>query len=169
MTIIVERALSRMARPARVLFAALFTVAALWTLTVTARALGALATEAPSTLLAPAAYMLLLGCCVTLRDPDDLLARRVLYWASQIVLVRYLVWRAAATLPPVRIAPGALAAYGFLALEIFASWLTFMGSRNLLRRSRRSAEADSWRGWYGARPPRVAVLIATYDEPPEVL
>jgi cellulose synthase (UDP-forming) len=114
--------------------------------------------------------VVLLSICVRRRRYDDPATRRLLSWVQLVIVVRYLVWRALATLPSPAWTPGALGAYGFLAAELFAGWLEYyMGGRNLIHRSSRSAQADRRPAWYGARPPRVAVLIPTYNETEEIL
>jgi cellulose synthase (UDP-forming) len=93
-------------------------------------------------------------------------AHRALFLAVSTALgLRYLHWRVTETLP----AADAWASYAFFALEAMA-FLSAVSAAVLMARHRdRGAEADAGEGWWGTAPPRVVVLIATYNEDAEVL
>ena len=96
--------------------------------------------------------------------------RTLVFGVALLLALRYLYWRAAHTLPPPGWTAEFLASSGFLALEITAA-LGSLSSFVLLCRTReRSAEVDELTARpLAAEPPRVAVLIATYNEGPDEL
>jgi cellulose synthase (UDP-forming) len=97
------------------------------------------------------------------------IVRHLLVAFSTIVVVRYCIWRTLVTLPELDGSPRSLAAYAFFALEMTATYQAIKDFYWYRRTVDRSAEADRQLDWYGASPPRVDVLIPTYNEPWEVL
>ena len=84
---------------------------------------------------------------------------------------RYIGWRFAATLPPLGLRPESLYAWMFATVEAFAALGCTLNFITLSRVSDRGAEATNNRRWLDAlpRPPRVDVLIATYNEDEAIL
>ena len=102
-------------------------------------------------------------------DPKRRLHRSLLLGVAGILALRYLWWRGTETLAP----PA-------LSFDMVASWLLFLlealsviGSLSafliLSRFKTRSGEADTHAEWWGTKEPRVAILIATYNEDKEIL
>jgi len=94
--------------------------------------------------------------------------RRVIIAFALAMFARYLVWRIV-SLPPLAWTFRSMGTYGFLVLELMASYLWVFDLLCLKVTVNRSAQVDAQLGWYGDKPPRVDVLIATYNEPWEVL
>jgi len=102
-------------------------------------------------------------------DPKRRLHRSLLLGVAGILALRYLWWRGTETLAP----PAS-------SFDMVASWLLFLlealsviGSLSafliLSRFKTRSGEADTHAEWWGTKEPRVAILIATYNEDKEIL
>ncbi|WP_417725624.1 glycosyltransferase [Salipiger sp.] len=105
----------------------------------------------------------------SLVNPRSTLHRSLLFAVAFALAIRYAWWRATETIAP----PG-------LTIEMLASWslfgiemLSLVGSLSafviMSRVTLRSAEADAHAGWWGTDEPRVAILIATYNEDRDVL
>lgn len=78
--------------------------------------------------------------------------------------VRYLVWRVTETVAPLGLTLDALASWSFALIEA-ATIISSLSAFLVLSRHRsRSADADANLGWVEASSPRVAVVIATYNE-----
>jgi cellulose synthase (UDP-forming) len=123
------------------------------------------ATESALALLLVLAQLLLLP---RLRR-DDQLVRRTLLVINAVLLGRYLLWRLLYTLPPFQWTASALTTYAFCIFEILMAVVLLRNQRVLARPIRRSREATEHRLWFAARPPRVAVLIATYNESADII
>lgn len=110
---------------------------------------------------------LLLSAVLNRKKP---LHRSLLFLIGGLLSLRYLYWRATATLVP--FSDGidwffSWAFFGFEAASVFSSLSAFA---ILSRTSDRSLEVQSNLAWWPPdQPPRVAVLIATYNEEREVL
>jgi len=109
------------------------------------------------------------GVLSALIDPMRNLHRSLLLGIAALLALRYTWWRATETLAP----PG-------WTFDTIASWLLFalealsiLGSLSafliLSRVKLRTQEADTHADWWGAQEPRVAILIATYNESKDVL
>ncbi|EPX76585.1 glycosyltransferase [Salipiger mucosus] len=102
-------------------------------------------------------------------DPRRSLHRAVLLGIAAVLALRYAWWRGTETLAPFGPSFDALASWALFSLE----GLSLVGSLSaflIMSRVRlRSEEADANRDWWGAREPRVAILIATYNEDRDVL
>ncbi|MDQ0314557.1 glycosyltransferase [Amorphus orientalis] len=98
------------------------------------------------------------------------LHRTIVFATAGLLAMRYVWWRATETLAPFGLTWDCLASWSFFALEAGAV-LSSLSAFTLLSRVRhRQAEADANAGWWApGRPPRVAVLIATYNEDRDVL
>lgn len=95
--------------------------------------------------------------------------RAVLLAIAGALALRYLWWRATSTIAPLGLTWDCLASWTLLALE-GASLLASLSSFVILARTRdRRDEATQNAAWWGDAPPRVAILIATYNEDKEVL
>jgi cellulose synthase (UDP-forming) len=120
---------------------------------------------------APAA--LVLGLCLVvlpLARPDQQPVRAAALLVVVFLAWRYTAWRIFETTAPLDWTVDALASWSFAALEtgtVISSTLAFA----ILSRTRsRSAEADRHAGWWlPGRPPRVDILIATYNEEAAIL
>uniref|UniRef100_UPI0013DD06A8 glycosyltransferase family 2 protein n=1 Tax=Sandarakinorhabdus rubra TaxID=2672568 RepID=UPI0013DD06A8 len=90
-----------------------------------------------------------------------------------LVAAAYLHWRLGITIPWDSPWPALGFALFCLAVELFALFDAAILFAALLRRANRSAEADAGEARLAARPrhlwPAVDLIIATYNEPPEVL
>ncbi|MFN3973316.1 MAG: glycosyltransferase [Gemmobacter sp.] len=103
-------------------------------------------------------------------DPRRTLHRAVMLAIAVALALRYIWWRATETIAPFGLTLDWAASWSLLALEV-ASLLGSISAFVILARTRdRSPEADRNLGWWGNEPPpRVAILIATYNEEMEVL
>ncbi len=117
--------------------------------------------------------LLVLGVALLLPlyvDRDKTGHRAVLLGAAVLLGVRYIWWRATETIAPFGLTWDCAASWSLLLLELGAIIGFFNASILMMRRRDRSAEADAHDGWWDpAAPPRVALLIATYNEEQEVL
>jgi cellulose synthase (UDP-forming) len=120
--------------------------------------------------LAPAA--LVLALCLLLLTPGraDGTMRAVALAGVVLLAWRYMAWRFMETIPPPSLSLDAVAAWSFALLEagtILSSTLAFA---ILSRTCDRTAEADRNAGWWQpGPPPRVDILIATYNEEESIL
>ena len=102
-------------------------------------------------------------------DPLKGWHRSLLLGIAGILALRYMWWRATETLAPFELGfnmIGSRLLFGLEALSIFGSLSAFL---ILSRYKLRSEEADANLGWWGNAEPRVAILIATYNEDREIL
>ena len=81
---------------------------------------------------------------------------------------RYVYWRITETVPAGS-GPDALAGWAFVTIEALTLVSSTLAYLILTRRRDRHEEADRNLRWWGARPPRVDIYIATYNEELEVL
>jgi len=102
-------------------------------------------------------------------DRRNDLHRSLLFGLAVIFALRYAWWRGTQTLAPPGFTIDALASWSLYGMEM----LSLIGSLSafvIMSRLRlRSTEADTHAGWWGATEPKVAILIATYNEDREVL
>lgn len=103
-------------------------------------------------------------------DRTRSLDRAVLFACAGLLALRYFWWRGSETLAPMGWTLDFAASWLFFGLEA-AAILSSLSAFLILSRTRdRSAEASSHRDWWPAgAAPKVAVLIATYNEDREVL
>ncbi len=102
--------------------------------------------------------------------PERTSHRVALYAGVFFFGLRYLWWRATQTLMPPGLTLDFVASWGFFALELITVLGTLSASVIMMRTRDRHREADAHRGWWRPGPePRVAILIATYNEELEVL
>ena len=96
--------------------------------------------------------------------------RTAVFIVAALLSLRYLWWRATETIAPLGWTLDCAASWSLLGIEAMAI-LSSLSSFGILSRIKdRSADADAQLGWWGDAPaPRVAILIATYNEELEVL
>src|SRR2546428_11818702 len=104
-------------------------------------------------------------------DPKDDRARIALFGICIVLTWRYVGWRFAETLPPLAPSIDSLYAWAFSIIEGLACVGWTFGFVNLSRTKNRSREATEARAWLERlpSPPRVDVLIATYNEDENIL
>ena len=96
--------------------------------------------------------------------------RAVVFAISGLLAIRYAWWRATETLAPFGLTWDCLASWSFFAIEAGAILSSLSAFTLLSRTKARHEEATRHAGWWGgAPPPRVAIMIATYNESREVL
>ncbi|WP_234990188.1 glycosyltransferase family 2 protein [Roseivivax lentus] len=95
--------------------------------------------------------------------------RITLFVVAFVLALRYAHWRATETLAPAGWTVDYLASGSLFLLEMLALVGSLSAFVILSRLRERSGEADAHMGWWGADEPRVAILIATYNEELEVL
>lgn len=118
-------------------------------------------------LLVAAAMIVVL---TTLLRPDRTAHRVVMFVLAAAFALRYMVWRATETLAPFGSTWDCLASWSFFVFECGALLSSLSAFLILSRTKSRSAEADANAAWWSPRPsPKVAVLIATYNEDRTVL
>lgn len=117
--------------------------------------------------------ILLLGVALVLPlffDRDRNMHRTLLLACAALLAARYAWWRATETLAPPGWTLDMLASWSLFGLEAVALLGNMSAFLIMTRRKDRSREADANLGWWGhAQVPRVAILIATYNEDFEVL
>jgi cellulose synthase (UDP-forming) len=102
-------------------------------------------------------------------DPLKWWHRSLLLGIACLLALRYMWWRATETLAPFELGFDMIASrllFGLEALSVLGSLSAFL---ILSRYKVRSKEADAKLGWWGPEEPRVAILIATYNEDKEIL
>ncbi|MBI6630820.1 glycosyltransferase [Pontibaca salina] len=109
------------------------------------------------------------GLLPTLIDPKRTLHRSLLLGVAALLALRYGWWRATETLAPLAFSFDTVASWLLFALEAFAIAGSLSAFLILSRVKLRSDEADAHAQWWGAQEPRVAILIATYNEGKDVL
>ena len=116
--------------------------------------------------------LLILGAALVLPSivrPHVALHRALLLGGSGILAARYLWWRGTETLAPFGLTVDMAASWSLFALEALAL-VSSMSAFVIMSRYRlRSEEADANAGWWDKSMPKVALLIATYNEDRDVL
>ena len=95
--------------------------------------------------------------------------RIALFVVAGLLTLRYLLWRATETLTPFGLTWDCLFSWSFFVLEAGAGLSSLSAFTILSRTGSRSAEADRNLAWWDPHPPKVAILIATYNEERDVL
>ena len=96
--------------------------------------------------------------------------RSALFGVAGLLALRYLWWRATQTIAPIGLTWDCLASWSLLGLEtlaIISSLSSFVIMSRVRHRSDDATAQANW--WDAAVPPRVAILIATYNEELDVL
>ena len=102
-------------------------------------------------------------------DRTKTLHRALLFFVAFLLAFRYAWWRTTETLAPAGWTFDMVASWSLYAIEM-AALIGSLSAFVIMSRLRlRGAEADQYEGWWGDTPPRVAILIATYNEDLEVL
>lgn len=104
-----------------------------------------------------------------LASPQNTLARAILFGMAWVLSIRYAWWRGTETLAPFGMTLDWVASWTFFAIELGAIVSSLSAFLIMSRTKSRSQEADAYAGWWGQAAPRVAVLIATYNEERAVL
>lgn len=121
--------------------------------------------------------MLVLGLALVLPqlvDRQNNLHRTLLFLVAAALAFRYGWWRATETLAPFGLTWDWAASWSLFGLELAALLGSLSGFAIMSRTLDRTAEVDANLGWWArglnpAPPPRVAIMIATYNEELEVL
>ncbi|UMA64389.1 glycosyltransferase [Roseivivax marinus] len=95
--------------------------------------------------------------------------RVALFVVSIALALRYAFWRITDTLAPVGLTIDFAASGALLLLEMVALVGSLSAFVIMMRVRDRSPEADEHAAWWGEHEPRVAILIATYNEELDVL
>lgn len=86
-------------------------------------------------------------------------------WFSFIVGLRYTYWRITSTLPAFEATPVCLLAYAMVGIEAVCLYASYRTWRNYVGTTDWTPRVDENLAWYSATaPPRIHVLIATYNE-----
>lgn len=106
----------------------------------------------------------------TLLDQTKTAHRALMFGIAFVLAVRYILWRATSTLAPLGMTVD-FAASGSLFVFEAAALVGSLSAFVMLTRTRsRSAEASANLNWWApGPPPKVAILIATYNETQDVL
>ena len=97
------------------------------------------------------------------------LHRSLLFGLAYLLILRYAWWRGTETLAPLELSIDAIASRLLFGLELFSLIGSLSAFVILSRVTQRSKEADEHAHWWGEQEPRVAILIATYNEDRDVL
>lgn len=95
--------------------------------------------------------------------------RSILMACTFLLALRYIWWRGTETLAPAGLTIDMLASWSLFAFELLAMVGSVSAMVVMSRIRLRSDEATANAGWWGKDEPRVAILIATYNEELEVL
>lgn len=95
--------------------------------------------------------------------------RAALLGVGFLLAARYAWWRLTETLAPPGLTIDMLGSWSLFVLEMAALAGSLSAFVILSRLRQRSDEATEYSGWWGESPPRVAILIATYNEELAVL
>lgn len=96
--------------------------------------------------------------------------RTAVFGIAGLLALRYLWWRATETIAPMGLTADCFASWSLLGLEILSIVSSLSSFAILARVKERSTEATAQTDWWAVEsPPRVAVMIATYNEELEIL
>ncbi|WP_138469520.1 glycosyltransferase [Poseidonocella sp. HB161398] len=102
-------------------------------------------------------------------DPTNNRHRTALFSIAFLLALRYAWWRGTQTLAPAGLTVDFAASVLLYALEMLALAGSLSAFVIMSRIKLRSQEADENAGWWDGPEPRVAILIATYNEDKDVL
>lgn len=98
--------------------------------------------------------------------PRSPVVRRLIVVLFAVLTIRYCIFRATETLPPLGLEPISAVVYLYWGLELCIAYFAWQSVKGLVRRTDRTPEVEAGLGWYSAaRPPLVDILIPTYNEP----
>jgi len=96
--------------------------------------------------------------------------RIILFGIGIALSLRYFWWRASETIAPFGLTADCLFSWSFLALEGASLLSSISAFTIMMRKTDRSGEVGRYKAWWSPNPaPRVAILIATYNEDRTVL
>lgn len=96
--------------------------------------------------------------------------RQLIFAIAAILSLRYIWWRATETLAPAGLTLDCLFSWSFFALEAAALLSSLSAFTILSRTVSRTQEVEDHKDWWHPAPsPKVAIMIATYNETQEVL
>lgn len=116
--------------------------------------------------------LLVLGIGLILPSWVDVLNNRhrgILMLVTFLLALRYIWWRGTETLAPVGLTVDMMASWSLFGFELLAMLGSISAMVVMTRIRLRSDEATAHAGWWGKDEPRVAILIATYNEELDVL
>ncbi|MFN4129697.1 MAG: glycosyltransferase, partial [Paracoccaceae bacterium] len=103
-------------------------------------------------------------------NPDRTLHRALLFLVAALLALRYAHWRLTETLAPAGFTIDVLASWSLFFFEMTALAGSLSAFLIMSRSRQRKDEVAAHLGWWAPAPdPRVAILIATYNEELEVL
>ncbi|SFE93693.1 glycosyltransferase [Roseivivax sediminis] len=102
-------------------------------------------------------------------DRSNAWHRGILFVVAIALALRYAFWRVTETLAPVGLTVDFAASAALLTLEMVSLVGSLSAFVIMMRVRDRTPEADANAGWWGEDEPRVAILIATYNEELDVL
>ena len=96
--------------------------------------------------------------------------RSAIFLIAGVLALRYLWWRITQTIAPMGMTYDCFASWSLLGIEILSIISSLSAFLILTRVKSRSSDVDAQMNWWKPNaPPRVAVLIATYNEEVEIL
>jgi cellulose synthase (UDP-forming) len=102
--------------------------------------------------------------------PEHALARRICAWLTIVLLIRYVVWRATATLPSLAFNLQCVVAYAYFVAETGAAFAGLLLLHVLSKTLDRRAEALAHPvATHPGGPPLIDVFIPTYNEKREIV
>ncbi|MHB0951187.1 MAG: glycosyltransferase family 2 protein [Allorhizobium sp.] len=102
--------------------------------------------------------------------PNNVLHRTLLFVIAIVLSIRYILWRATETLAPFGPTWDCLFTWSLFFLEAAALLSSLSAFTILMRKKDRTPEANNFARWWEPAPtPKVALLIATYNEEKGVL
>jgi cellulose synthase (UDP-forming) len=120
-----------------------------------------------------ALLLLVLGVGIVLPlffDKQNNWHRSAIFLIAGVLALRYLWWRITQTIAPMGMTYDCFASWSLLGIEILSIISSLSAFLILTRVKSRSSDVDAQMNWWKPNaPPRVAVLIATYNEEVEIL
>lgn len=116
--------------------------------------------------------LLFLGMALVLDeilDRGNVWHRTGLFALAALLTLRYMWWRATETLAPFGLTWDCLFSWSFFVSEAAAGLSSLSAFAILSRTGSRSQEVDRNLAWWDPYPPKVAILVATYNEERDVL
>lgn len=105
----------------------------------------------------------------TLIDRNSTFQRSLVLGLAALLAGRYAFWRITETVAPFGLTMDMLASWSLLAMEMLALIGSMSAFLIMTRQRERSQEATDHVGWWGEKSPKVAILIATYNETLDIL
>lgn len=105
----------------------------------------------------------------TVIDRHSTFHRSLVLSLAALLAGRYAFWRITETIAPFGLTMDMLASWSLLAMEMLALIGSMSAFLIMTRQRERSQEATDHAGWWGEKSPKVAILIATYNETLDIL